>query len=123
MRVHLLVRVLGLSRAVGAMFMDDETHFTIDYLMRTKDEALAAYKSFEAWALVQGHCTAVNVLCSNCRGKHLSDAFNAHLNTPQLNGVAERLNRTLLERICAFVHESGLPKLLSGARCYIMRSG
>jgi len=103
--------------------MDDEMHFTIDYLMHMKDEALAAYKSFEAWALAQGHCTAINVLYSNCRGEHLSDTFNTHLNTPQLNGVVEHLNRTLLEWICAFAHESGLPKLLSGARCYIMWSG
>ena len=56
----------------------------------------------------------------------MSDAFNAHLaaagtarkltvhDTPQLNGVAERLNRTLLERIRAFAHGSGLPKSLWG---------
>jgi len=34
--------------------------------------------------------------------------------TPQLNGVVERLNRTLLERIHTFAHESGLPKSLWG---------
>jgi transposase InsO family protein len=56
----------------------------------------------------------------------LSGAFNNHLaaagtarkltphDTPQLNGVAERLNRTLLERIRAFAHESSLPKNLWG---------
>jgi len=32
--------------------------------------------------------------------------------TPQLNGVAECLNCTLLERIRAFMHTSGLPKTL-----------
>jgi len=35
-------------------------------------------------------------------------------NTPQLNSVAEQLNHTLLERIQAFVHTSGLPKTLWG---------
>jgi hypothetical protein len=34
--------------------------------------------------------------------------------TPQLNGVAERLNRTIVERIRAFTHSSGLPKFLWG---------
>ncbi len=34
--------------------------------------------------------------------------------TPQLNGITERLNRTLLERIRAFTHTSGLPKTLWG---------
>jgi hypothetical protein len=34
--------------------------------------------------------------------------------TPQSNGVAERLNRMLMERICAMGHESGLPQNLWG---------
>src|SRR5712691_7622239 len=116
------------GRRYFATFTDDATRFTVAYLMRTKDKALAAYKSFEAWALARGHCTAVKVLRSDRGGEYLGDAFNAHLaqlaagtarkltvhDTPQLNGVAERLNRMLLERICAFAHESGLPKSLWG---------
>jgi hypothetical protein len=95
--------------------MDDATRFTITYLMRTKDVALEAYKSFEAWAITQGHCKTIKVLRSDRRGKYLSDAFNVHLkvagtarkltvhDTPQLNGMAERLNRMLLAdlRLCA----------------------
>jgi transposase InsO family protein len=34
--------------------------------------------------------------------------------TLQHNGIAESLNRCLLERICAIVHHSGLPKTLWG---------
>ena len=114
------------GRRYFVTFTDDAMRFTITYLMRTKDQALEAYKSFEAWALTQGHCRAIKVLRSDCGGKYLSDAFNAHLaaagtvrkltvhDTPQLNGVAECLNRTLLERICAFAHGSGLPKSLWG---------
>ena len=34
-------------------FTDDSTHFTIIYLLKTKNKVLAAYKSFEAWALTQ----------------------------------------------------------------------
>ena len=34
--------------------------------------------------------------------------------TLQLNGIAEHLNCTLLERIHAFTHSSGLPKSLWG---------
>lgn len=34
--------------------------------------------------------------------------------TPQHNGVAERLNRTLLEKVRAMLHESGLPRALWG---------
>ena len=35
-------------------------------------------------------------------------------NFPQLNDIAERLNRMLLEHTQAFVHKSGLPKSLWG---------
>jgi transposase InsO family protein len=107
-------------------FTDDVTRYTVTYLLRTKDEALEAYKSFEAWAITQGHCTAIKVLPSDHGSEYLSRAFDQHLkkvgmvrkltthNTPQLNGVAERLNRPLLERICALIHTSGLPKSLWG---------
>jgi transposase InsO family protein len=107
-------------------FTDDATRYTVTFLMRTKDKALKAYKSYEAWALAQQHCKAIKVLHSNQGGEYLSKAFDQHLaaagtarkltvhDTPHLNGMAERLNRTLLERICAFAHTSGLPKTLWG---------
>jgi len=34
--------------------------------------------------------------------------------TPEYNGVAERLNRVLLEKVRAMQHDSGLPKFLWG---------
>lgn len=107
-------------------FTDDATRYTVTFLLRTKDEALEAYKSFEAWATTQHHCQAIKVLRSDRGGEFLSNAFDQHLaqagtarkltphDTPQLNGIAERLNRTLLERIRAFTHTSGLPKSLWG---------
>ena len=105
-------------------FTDDATRYTVTYLLHTKAEAFDAYKRFEAWALAQQHCQAIKVLRSDRGGEYLSDAFDKHLaaagtarrltvhDTPQLNGVAERLNCTLLERIRAFTHSSGLPKFL-----------
>ena len=107
-------------------FTDDATRYTVTYLLHTKAEGLDAYKRFEAWALAQQHCLAIKVLHSDRGGEYLSEAFDSHLaaagtarrltvhDTPQLNGVAERLNRTLLERIRAFTHTSGLPKYLWG---------
>jgi transposase InsO family protein len=94
--------------------------------MWTKDEALEAYKSYEAWALAQQHCKAIKVLHLDQGGEYLSKAFDQHLasastmqkltthDTPQLNGMAKWLNCTLLERIRAFMHTSGLPKTLWG---------
>ena len=66
------------------------------------------------------------MLRSDRGGEYLSRAFDQQLqqagttrkltphDTPQLNGIAERLNRTLLERMRAFTHSSGLPKVLWG---------
>jgi transposase InsO family protein len=114
------------GRHYFATFTDDATRYTVTFLLRTKDEAFEAYKSFEAWALTQDHCKGIKVLRSDRGGEYLSTAFNAHLaaagtarkltthDTPQLNGIAERLNRTLLERIRAFAHDSGLPQSLWG---------
>jgi hypothetical protein len=35
-------------------------------------------------------------------------------NTPQQNGVAKRRNRTIIERVRALLHASGLPRFLWG---------
>jgi hypothetical protein len=82
-------------------FTNDATHYTTTFLLRTKDEALDAYKMYEAWAVTQHHCTVIKVLSSDRGGEYLSTAFNQHLanagtarkltthNTPQLNGIAE----------------------------------
>jgi transposase InsO family protein len=91
-----------------ASFTDDCTHFTVIFLIQTKDEAFVAYKPFKAWVLTQQHCRGIKVLHSDCSGKYLSKAFDAHLaaagtaccltphNMPQVNGIAEQLNRMLL---------------------------
>ena len=43
-------------------FTDDTTRYTVIYLMRTKDEVLKTYKSFESWATTQQHCNQIKVL-------------------------------------------------------------
>jgi hypothetical protein len=58
------------------MFTDDVTRYTMTFLMRTKDKALEAYKSYEAWALAQQHYKAIKVLCSDRGGEYLSKAFD-----------------------------------------------
>jgi transposase InsO family protein len=71
-------------------------------------------------------------LHSNHRGEYLSKAFDKHLaaagtawwltthDTLQLNGIAEWLNQTLLECICALWHTTGLPKMLWGEALHHM---
>jgi hypothetical protein len=82
---------------------------------RTKDEAFHAYKSF-----FLGHkpsmarassdffpTAAVSLLFSKDTARRLATA-----DTPQHNGIAESLNRRLMERMRAILHQAGLPKNL-----------
>ena len=107
------------------MFTDDKTHLTYLHLLRQKSEAFAAYQDFEAWCRTQ-HNAVVKVLHSDCGGEYLGKEFIMYLkvagtkqkltvhDTPQHNGIAERLNRTLLEKVRAMMHESSLPCMLWG---------
>ena len=106
-------------------FTDDHTRFTRLQLLRTKDEALQAYKTFAAWASTQ-HGAKIKRLRSDRGGEYTGNEFTAFLqsqgterrltthDTPQHNGVAESLNRRLLERVRAVLHHSQLPKNLWG---------
>jgi hypothetical protein len=104
-------------------FTDDHTRFTYIDVLRTKDEALQAYKTFVSWARTQ-HNTKIKTLRSDRGGEYTGHEFTRFLqqegterrltthDTPQHNGVAESLNRRLLERVRAMLHYSDLPKNL-----------
>ena len=95
------------------------------YLLSCKSDALKAYVEYKAWLYMQ-YNMKVKHLHSNCGGEYLSKEFCNHLashgterrltmhDTPQENGVAERLNRTLVERVQAMLHTAQLPKSLWG---------
>jgi hypothetical protein len=100
--------------------------YTVTFLLAHKGDALNAYHSFEVWACTQNLCTAIKVLRSDRGGEYLSATFDKHLtdagtarrltvhNTPQLNGIVEHLNRTLMEKVHALLHTSGMPQNLWG---------
>jgi transposase InsO family protein len=109
-------------------FTDDHTRYTLLELLRNKNEALHAYKTFTAWAKTQ-HGVRIKCPRSDRSGEYTSGDFSSLLNsqgkerrltthdTPQHNGVAESLNRRLLERVRAVLHysqESQLLKSLCG---------
>ena len=109
-----------------AAFTDDHTRWSHLELLHTKDEAFKAYTDFEAWAKTQFRVRSFKRLRTDRGGEYLSKKFNDHLaangtkrlltthDTPEYNGISERLNRVLLERTRAFLHSSGLPKFLWG---------
>jgi len=106
-------------------FTDDHMRYTRINLLRTTDEALGAYKAFAAWAMTQ-HGAQIKRLRSDHGGEFTGSEFTSFLkeqgtecrltthDMPQHNGVAESLNRRLLERIRAILRHSSLPKTLWG---------
>jgi hypothetical protein len=92
-------------------------------ILHTKDQALAAYKMFAAWAFTQ-HRARIKALCSDHGSEFTGHEFTKFLqqegtvchltthNTPQHNGIAETLNCRLMECIHTVLHHSELPKYL-----------
>jgi hypothetical protein len=128
--VHLDVWGPSLLNSLGGhryyiMFTDDYSQYTWVQLLKTKDEAIVAYKAFAAWAQTQ-HGATICCLQSDCRGEYTRKVFTRFLqeqgteqqlmthNMPEHNGVAELLNHCLLEHVCTMLHQSGLPKMLWG---------
>ncbi|PSR87021.1 hypothetical protein PHLCEN_2v5279 [Hermanssonia centrifuga] len=113
------------GRRYYVSFTDDHSRWTVIYLMRTKDEVFRHYQSFEALMETQ-YGTKVKILHSDRGGEYLSTEFSNHLakqgtqrrltvhDTPEYNGLAERLNRTLITKVQALLLDSGLPKALWG---------
>jgi hypothetical protein len=103
-------------------FTDDKTQVTYLHLLHRKGDTLAAYKDFETKMKTQ-HKANIKVFCSDCGGKYTGREFVLHLkkkgtkqkltvhNTPQQNGIAERLNHTILKKVRAMLHTSGQPLL------------
>ena len=111
------------GRRYYVTFTDDKTRMTYLHLLRRKRETLGAYKDFAAKCLTQ-HEAHIKTLHSDRGGKYTGKEFTLYLrkngtkqkltvhDTPQHNGVAERLNRTILEKVRAMLHASGQPKFL-----------
>jgi transposase InsO family protein len=111
------------GRRYYVTFTDDYSRYTSLTAIRTKDETLEAYKQFAAWLYTQ-HGVRIKRLRSDRGGEYTSNEFTKFLgeqgterrltthDTPQHNGVAEALNRRLIERVRAFRIQTGLPKAL-----------
>ena len=101
-------------------FIDDKSHFVHVYLMKTKDMALTAFKQYKA--LVENQTgLKIKALRDDKGGEYSSNDFASLTSTsgifrqhtapgtPQQNGVAERFNRTMEERIISMLHDAHLP--------------
>ncbi len=101
--------------------LDDKTHYTWVYPLKTKDQV---FERFKEWQAEVENFTGkrVKTLRTDGGGEYTSKAFEAHLKacgirqeltipkTPEHNGAAERLNRTLVETTRAMLLDANLPQ-------------
>lgn len=95
-------------------FLDDYTNFTMIYLMEAKSEALEKFQEYTALVETKWNKKIANLRCDNgteytskkfrgwCSTKGINIEYTPPY-TPQLNGKAERLNRTLVEKVRAMI--------------------
>lgn len=102
-------------------FIDDLTRMVFVYFLKTKDLAEEVFKNFKAYVENQSN-KRIKTLRSDNGGEYISKSFENYLKncgihhqtsmpyTPQQNGVAERMNRTLQERGRCMMFNAGLTK-------------
>lgn len=106
-------------------FIDDFTHYTVTYLLTFKSDVINAFKDFVAKS--EAHFNLkIEYLYSDNGGEYLSNEFKEfciekgityHLTvpyTPDQNGVAERMMRTITEKARSMVIGAKLDKVFWG---------
>ena len=101
-------------------FIDDYTHYTRVYVLKQKSEVFDKFLKWKALVENQsGH--KLKVLRTNRGGEYTSTEFEKFLQsagvchemtvpkTPEQNGVAERMNPTLLESVQSMLSGANLP--------------
>lgn len=106
-------------------FINDFTHYACIYLITNKSEVLNCFKLFEAFATAVTGERIVFLRCDN-GGEYKSTDLETFINkkgitvqctaphSSQQNGVAERFNHSLLEKVRAVLYESKLLKSFWG---------
>ena len=101
-------------------FTDDLSRYGYIYLMKHKSESFEKFKQFQNEVQNQLGRT-IKSLRSDRGGEYLSQEFDDHLKscgiisqltpprTPQMNGVSERRNRTLLDMVRSMMSLAELP--------------
>jgi hypothetical protein len=103
-----------------AIFVDDHSHHTVVYFLKTKNQFAAALQKFLSWAETQTS-DKLRALHSNRGGEYMAanvqDIFSQRgiehrltmTGSPQQNGKAERFNRTIMDKAMAMLHTASLP--------------
>lgn len=104
-------------------FLDDFTYFGVIYSIDAKSKVLDCWKNYIAHATALHQVKVSKIRCDN-GGEYSGAVFKNFCGeqgieieytppyTPEHNGSAERLNRTLIERARAMLIEAGAPREL-----------
>lgn len=106
-------------------FVDDFTHNTVTFLMSAKSELFDCFSTYKAMAESHFGLNLSRLRCDNggeytstkLKDKCKRDGVKLEFTTPyspELNGVAERMNRTLAERAKSMLVAGELPKMFWG---------
>lgn len=102
-------------------FIDNFTHMTVTYLLSRKSEVFEKFKTYHSMATTHFN-VKMECLRSDSGGEYLSYQFTVYVRehgirhecnvpyNPELNGVAERMNRTIMGKARTMLVESDLPK-------------
>ncbi|CAA9994150.1 unnamed protein product [Nesidiocoris tenuis] len=103
------------------LFVDDFTRKTFGYLLKTRSEALMKFKEFKA-SVEKETGNSIKILRTDNGKEYTSKNFEDFLKaegikhqktvpyTPQQNGVAERMGRTVIEKARCLLFDSELPR-------------
>ncbi|GKV45166.1 hypothetical protein SLEP1_g52276 [Rubroshorea leprosula] len=117
--VHCLVSSHG-GALYFVTFIDDHSRKLWVYPLKTKDQVLDVFKQFQA--LVERQTgKKLKCICIDNGGEYSGPFDNYCMEqgikhqksppkTPQLNGLVERMNRTLMERVRCLLAEAKLPR-------------
>ncbi|CAH0564599.1 unnamed protein product [Brassicogethes aeneus] len=107
------------------LFVDQFTHYCVTYLIKNKSDTFSCFKDYVAKSEGHFNLKIVNLYCDN-GGEYLSSemkhycmekGISYHLTiprTPQLNGVSERMVRTITEKARTMINGANLEKVFWG---------
>lgn len=106
-------------------FVDHYSHFCICYLLTNKNETLVKFKEYVSMVEAKFTAKIYKIRCDNggeyssqnfknfCKEKGIKIQYTVAYN-PEQNGVAERYNRTIMEKARCMLYDSNLDKSLWG---------
>lgn len=104
-------------------FIDDYSRYIFTYFLKQKSEAFDTFLQFIAMAEKQTGKTLKQFRSDNGK-EYMNSKFKTYFQnrgilhqttvsyTPQQNGIAERINRTLVEMARCMIQQSGVPQYL-----------